>query len=138
MKKFAIVALAIIFSLIISIQQVNADGSMCSLASNVINQYFATDSVYSEHWESLGECRITTYCPFCNSPQGHGSASGVYLEYGHVACGWLPIGTVIRIDGEEFTVVDVCGTDAIDIFMPYEDYCRCDMNTYKNVEILVI
>lgn len=80
--------------------------------------------------------RITTYCPWCNEPEGHGSASGAYLTAGHCACNWLPIGTTIAIDGEEFTVVDICGTDAIDLFIDDgAGYCHCDMNEYKEVVI---
>lgn len=90
----------------------------------------------SGHWESLGDCRVTTYCTACNSPAGHASATGKYLEYGDVACSWLPMGTHILIDGEEFTVVDVCGTEAIDIFLDGPiDECICDRNYYTEVYI---
>lgn len=88
------------------------------------------------HWESLGYVRCTEYCASCNSPSGHTSSSGTYLSEGCVACSWLSIGTKIRIDGHEYTVVDICGTDAIDIFV--DSYgCYCNMNTYKEVEIYV-
>lgn len=79
--------------------------------------------------------RVTEYCPACNCPAGHGSASGKYLEEGDCACGWLPMGTVVIIDGEEYTVVDVCGTDAIDLFKD-TDSCECDRNEY--VEAVII
>lgn len=82
------------------------------------------------------EARITTYCPACNEPAGHGSASGVYLTAGHCACSWLPIGTHVAIDGEVFTVVDVCGTDAIDIFIDDDSgVCHCYLNEYRTVYI---
>lgn len=83
-------------------------------------------------WESLGECRITTYCPSCNEPAGYESYSGKTLAAGDCACSWLQIGTRISIDGDEFTVVDTCGTDAIDIFVD-SDECRCNLNEYKTV-----
>lgn len=87
-------------------------------------------------YEYIGECRITEYCPVCNDGAGHESASGVYLEYGHCACSWLPYGTVIEIEGEPFTVVDTCGTDAIDIFNDdMSGVCRCDLNEYRRVAI---
>lgn len=86
------------------------------------------------HWKSLGSVRCTEYCPNCNSPSGYQSSSGTYLYEGCVACSWLPIGTVLMIDGYEYTVVDVCGTDAIDIFVD-TDGCYCSMNTYKEVYI---
>lgn len=78
--------------------------------------------------------RVTEYCPSCNSPAGHGSATGKYLTEGDCACGWLPMGTVVEIDGVQYTVVDVCGTDAIDIFRD-TDTCLCDMNEYKEAVI---
>lgn len=85
--------------------------------------------------EDLGMCRITEYCPSCNDGSGHDSTSGVHLEYGHAACRWLPNGTVISIEGEEFVIVDTCGTDAIDIFRD-TDECRCDLNEYRHVVVL--
>ena len=83
----------------------------------------------------IGECRITTYCPSCNDGTGHESSSGTYLEYGHAACGWLPIGTVIDIEGERFEVVDICGTDAIDLYVE-TDECRCNLNEFRRVSIV--
>ena len=95
----------------------------------------AMDADIVPHYEDLGECRITTYCPSSNDRAGHESSSGVYLEYGHAACRWLPNGTIISIEGEEFEIVDTCGTDAIDIFVD-TDYCRCDLNEYRHVYIV--
>lgn len=86
-------------------------------------------------FEDLGECRITTYCPSCNTGAGHASSSGVWLEYGHAACNWLPVGTVIDIEGERFEIVDTCGTDAIDLFVD-TDFCQCDLNEYRHVYIV--
>lgn len=85
---------------------------------------------------SLGECRITCYCPECNDGTGHESSSGAYLKTGHAACRWLPIGTIIDIEGDEFEIVDTCGTDAIDIFIDDDSgECRCNLNEYKRVTI---
>lgn len=82
-------------------------------------------------WESLGECWITYYCPSCNDPRGsYQSSSGVTLYDGCVACSWLPIGTKIRIDGQEYTVMDRCGTDAIDIFVDSGSCCCSQYGTY--------
>ena len=87
-------------------------------------------------WKSLGKHRITTYCQYCNEPQGHGSSSGAYLQNGHAACSWLPIGTVISIEGDIYEIVDICGTDAIDIFVESkEDHCTCNVNEYKEVSV---
>ena len=46
----------------------------------------------------------------------------------------MPDFTVTTIDGEVFTVRDVCGTDAIDIFIDDgSGYCHCDINEYVTV-----
>lgn len=92
------------------------------------------DKSKEKEWKSLGEQRITCYCPQCNDGQGYESSSGTELKYGHAACSWLPIGTKINIDGDIFTVVDICGTDAIDIFID-TDSCQCALNEYKEVKI---
>jgi len=91
--------------------------------------------VVEDIWESLGDCRITCYCPCCNDPAGsYQSSSGTTLYEGCVACSWLPIGTVLKINGTEYTVTDTCGTDAIDIFKD-TSYCCCDENYYTEVFI---
>ena len=106
-------------------------GAMLAL---ILSGWLMTADIQQTDYEDLGMCRITTYCPSCNDGAGHASSSGVYLEYGHAACRWLPNGTVIDIEGEEFVIVDTCGTDAIDIFVD-TDTCRCDLNEYKHVMI---
>ena len=88
-------------------------------------------------WKPIGECRITSYCPYCNDGEGHESSSGKELEYGDCACNWLPIGTKVSIEGDIFTVADTCGTDAIDIFIDHDDgWCGCNLNEYRKVSIL--
>lgn len=91
----------------------------------------------AEEWESIGTWRCTTYCKFCNDPAGTQSASGIPLEYGHVAMNGVPLGTQIRINGEVFTVVDRCGIDGtVDIFMEWaQDGCQCSRLDYQEVEI---
>ena len=90
-----------------------------------------------EKWESIGEQRITCYCPYCNDGEGHESSSGKELEYGDCACSWLPIGTKISVEGEIFVVRDICGTEAIDIFIDHDDgYCGCRLNEYRQVSVL--
>lgn len=88
----------------------------------------------ADNWESIGEQRITCYCPDCNDGEGYESSSGKTLRYGYAACSWLPIGTKISIEGELFEIVDICGTDAIDVFVD-TDRCRCNLNEYKKVSI---
>lgn len=91
--------------------------------------------IVEDTWESLGDCRITCYCPSCNDPAGsYQSSSGTTLYEGCVACSWLPIGTVLKINGTEYTVVDTCGTEAIDVFKD-TSYCCCNENYYTEVFI---
>ena len=85
------------------------------------------------YWRTV-KARITEYCPCCNCPSGHGSASGTYLTDGCAACAWLPIGTKIKVFGETYIVVDVCGTDAIDLFRD-TGTCQCNMSTWTTVKI---
>ena len=85
-------------------------------------------------WENLGSCRITYYCPACNDPAGsYQSSSGTTLYEGCVACSWLPIGTKLKINGNIYTVMDTCGTDAIDIFVDSGSECHCSGNYYTTV-----
>lgn len=89
-----------------------------------------------QQWESIGDCRITTYCPACNDPAGtYQSSSGATLYEGVVACNWLSNGTKIKIEGwGVYTVMDTCGTDAIDVFVD-TDGCYCNTNCYAKVYI---
>ena len=88
-----------------------------------------------KEWRSLGSCRITTYCPACNDPAGsYQSSSGITLYEGCVACSWLPIGATLRINGSTYTVVDRCGTNAIDVFVD-TPYCKCNVNYYTEVKV---
>lgn len=112
-----------------------------AVAGALIAATMAAPAAYNDkppEWKDLGECRITTFCPVCNDGSGHESSSGTELRYGHAACSWLPIGTKISIEGEIFEIVDICGTDAIDIFIDTDDECcRCNLNEYKDVRIKV-
>lgn len=89
-----------------------------------------------DKWEPVGKCRITCYCPICNDGEGYESASGKELRYGYAACSWLPIGTKISVEGEIFEIVDVCGTDAIDLFIDTDEpVCHCNLNEYRYVSV---
>ena len=84
-------------------------------------------------WKTV-KARVTEYCPCCNCPAGHGSSSGTYLTDGCAACAWLPVGTKIKVFGQIYTIVDTCGTDAIDLFRDTST-CQCDLNTWAKVQI---
>lgn len=90
-----------------------------------------------EQWESIGEHRISVFCPVCNDGSGHESSSGKYLESGDCACSWLPIGTEVSIEGDKYTVVDICGMDdTIDIFVDDDSgECHCNYLDYKEVRV---
>lgn len=86
-------------------------------------------------WTSIGSRRITTYCPACNDPAGsYQSSSGTTLYEGCAACSWLPLGTRVRVNGNEYLIVDRCGTDALDLFVD-TSYCMCNTNYYATVYI---
>lgn len=68
-----------------------------------------------------GNCRITFYCPCaaCCGSWGNATASGVMPTASRtVACGDLPFGTRLLIDGQEYVVEDRgVGAQQIDIFV---------------------
>ena len=91
-----------------------------------------SNPVSTVEYTDLGDCRITEYCPTCNDGSGYESSSGIELKSGHCACSWLPEGTEISVEGEPLTVVDKCGTEAIDVFVD-TDECECNLNEYRKV-----
>ena len=91
--------------------------------------------VSTTSYTDIGNQRITTYCPSCNDGAGYECTAMKKLEYGDCACGWLPNGTKLSIEGEIFTVNDTCGTDAIDLFVD-SDKCYCNTNEYRKVVII--
>lgn len=80
--------------------------------------------------------RYTHYCAcsICNGNSNGITSSGLKVYNGmtdphYVACNWLPLGSVISVDGVEYTVVDRGGsslstTGRIDIFTP-EGHAAC-------------
>lgn len=79
--------------------------------------------------------RYTHYCACSSCGSGSGvTASGKKVYNGmanpyYVACNWLPMGSVIRVDGKNYTVVDRGGSGLstvgrIDIFTP-EGHAAC-------------
>ena len=68
-----------------------------------------------------GNCRITFYCPCsaCCGSWGNATASGAMPQANHtVACGDLPFGTRLMIDGQEYVVEDRgVGAQQVDIFV---------------------
>lgn len=117
-------------------------GTIASLTASIAMAATMATAPVSESnldgWEYIGEQRITTYCCACNDGAGHESSSGKYLEYGDCACNWLPIGTAVRVGGEEYTVVDICGIDdTIDIFVDDDSgVCQCNHMSYEKVEVM--
>lgn len=116
---------------------------VCEIQTKIIKQAKSfmgqKDQKAKEIWKNIGKCRITCYCPYCNDGSGYESSTGKQLKYGYVACSWLDPGTKISIEGDIFEVADICGTEAIDIFIDHnEGYCNCNLNEYKNVSVKVI
>ena len=80
--------------------------------------------------------RYTHYCACatCNGSSSGVTSSGKRIRNGmsnpyYIACNWLPLGTVIKVDGKKYTVVDRGGSGLsrkgrIDIFTP-EGHSAC-------------
>ncbi len=97
------------------------------------------NGVKSKNGYKLGDViqgRYTHYCA-CATCNGNGrgvTASGRRISNGmqnpyYIACNWLPMGTVINVDGVNYTVVDRGGSGLsrkgrIDIFTP-EGHAAC-------------
>ncbi|MBR2133589.1 MAG: G5 domain-containing protein [Eubacterium sp.] len=93
----------------------------------------SSNGVESYNGISLGQVisgRYTHYCACavcCGSNSGN-TASGIHVQNGmddpyYVACNWLPLGSVISVDGTIYTVVDRGGSGLssvgrIDIYTP--------------------
>lgn len=94
---------------------------------------FEPNGVQSKNGFSVGQTisgKYTHYCPCakcCGKSTGN-TASGKKVYVGmpepyYVACNWLPLGSVIDVDGQTYTVVDRGGsglskTGRIDIYTP--------------------
>ena len=94
---------------------------------------FEPNGVQSKNGYSVGQTvsgKYTHYCPCakcCGKNTGN-TASGKKVYVGmpepyYVACNWLPLGSVIDVDGQTYTVVDRGGSGLskagrIDIFTP--------------------
>lgn len=77
--------------------------------------------------------RCTAYSPYdC----GGITASGEYVHEGGVACNFLPLGTVVAIDGYDYIVNDRCGIDGtLDIFMESYDRAITFGVQYKDIYV---
>lgn len=132
-RSIAISIFVLLFGIFLFPLNVNA-----KTASPIIKQVdcMVENAKESADWESVGNCRITHYCPVCNDPSGsYQSSSGKTLREGYVACNWLENGTEIKINDKEYVVMDTCGTEAIDVFQDTGDECCCTANYYAEVKI---
>lgn len=82
---------------------------------------YLTDEKPAPAMHLYGNCRITFYCPCsaCCGSWGNATASGAMPQANHtVACGDLPFGTRLMIDGQKYVVEDRgVGAQQIDIFV---------------------
>ena len=93
---------------------------------------------------------LTHYCADakCNGKYAGKTASGLNIKNGMddpfiVACNWLPLGTVVEIDGQEYTVADRGGKGLskkgrFDIFVPAGHKAALKLGRIKNVEAVII
>lgn len=99
----------------------------------------AGNGVQSKNGYTVGQTikgRYTHYCACstCNGGSGGTTSSGKRIYNGmanpyYIACNWLPLGSVISVDGTNYTVVDRGGSGLstvgrIDIFTP-EGHSAC-------------
>lgn len=85
-----------------------------------------------EEWASLGEFRLTFYCPCyqCSEGWGHQTASGAYATEGRTIAvdpRVIPYGTEVRIGDHVFVAEDRGGSikgKRIDVFMESHAACR--------------
>lgn len=96
-----------------------------------------------EEWASLGEFRLTFYCPCyqCSEGWGHQTASGAYATEGRTIAvdpRVIPYGTEVRIGDHVYVAADCGGSikgKRIDIFM--EDHERCNQAGVQYSEIYI-
>lgn len=112
-----------------------ADGSTADPAEVIIEQAQEDDG----HWVPLGEYKLTFYCncrKCCGKWSGGPTASGTMPVQGRtVACGSLPLGTHIIIEGMGEFVVEDRGVRGrhIDVFM--NSHSECLRNGVKHAEV---
>ena len=92
----------------------------------------------------LGMCAVSFQCQAewvaaeltAYTHTGNPTASGEWPYEGGVACNFVPLGTVIVIDGNRYVVNDRSGAPGIiDIFMDSYDDCINFGRQYKHVYI---
>lgn len=107
--------------------------AMNDTTSEIIKQ--VQKAKVAEEWESLGTWRITEYCVHCDTTAP--TASGKYPAPGMVAMNGVPLGTIVRVYGQEYEVADRCGIDGtVDIFKDWGDgQCHCSLLDYQEVEV---
>ena len=99
--------------------------------------------------ESLGNVVTSAYCScsICCGKNDGMTASGKKIYNGmpnpyYVACNWLPMGSVIQVDGVNYTVVDRGGSGLskkgrIDIYTP-EGHAECYRRGTGKCEIVIV
>jgi uncharacterized protein YabE (DUF348 family) len=105
----------------------------------VVSENYEPNGVESKGGYKIGQVingRYTHYCACatCNGNSNGITSSGRRISNGmanphYIACNWLPLGSVINVDGTNYTVVDRGGsglsaTGRIDIFTP-EGHAAC-------------
>lgn len=101
------------------------------------------EAIPEDEWVSLGEFRLTFYCPCyqCSEGWGHQTASGAYATEGRTIAvdpRVIPYGTKVRIGDHVFVAEDRGGSikgKRIDIFM--EDHERCNQAGVQYSEIYI-
>lgn len=121
------------------VNQIVKQGTKKVVATTTTPAEVKSNGVTSKNGYTVGQKitgRYTHYCACatCNGNSRGITSSGKKITNGmadpyYVACNWLPLGSVIKVDGQNYTVVDRGGSGLstvgrIDIFTP-EGHAAC-------------
>ena len=139
MRKYLIALL--IIALVQTVIPVTQSHAITTKTATTKNQILAGDVITSE---------LTHYCvcrKCCGKTNGI-TASGVKIKNGMdnpfiVSCNWLPFGTIVEIDGQEYTVSDRGGKGLskigrFDVFVPEGHKAALKLGRKKNVEVIIV
>jgi len=95
----------------------------------------------------IGEATHYAVCCDCDEPNTKATASGYIIQNGiqcyTATCNWLPLGSVIEVNGEQYTIRDRGGRwfntiGNIDIFVPDGKETALEIGRLKNIEIKIV
>jgi hypothetical protein len=90
-----------------------------------------------------GEVTYYCACAKCNGNDAGVNASGKSLAAGMLGCNWLPLGTVLKLNGKIYTVSDRGGHNLdpigrLDVFIPNGHQEALEAGRQRNIEVIII